>query len=79
MRTVSDEAQKVLDCYASLAMREVLDFKDDIKAGRLTKRRARAILHGTISIFIRFLCRGKDVYADKAIKKFERSIARRLR
>jgi len=77
MRTVSDDEQKVLDCYADLAMREMMDFRDDIKAGRITKKRARGELHGTVGVFIRFLCRGRDVYADKLIQKFERMISRR--
>lgn len=74
MKVVSDEEQRILDCYAELSQREIVDFKSDVLAGRIGRKLARKILHGKLDVFIRFLTRGKDEYADEMTRRLERII-----
>jgi len=74
MKVISDEEQNILDCYRELAYREVMDFKGDVEAGRISRRVARKILHGKLDMFIRFLNRGRDRYAEEMIRRLEKLI-----
>jgi hypothetical protein len=74
LKVVSDEEQKILDCYRELALREVMDFKVEVESRRMTRKLARRMLHGTLSIFIGFLNKGKEEYIDEMIRRFERLI-----